>query len=124
VHDFLESPLGLWIRVLPLLFLSPYLLSSGIWPNRDEPRKRYDRAIRILGGILFGSGALLGSVSSARIPGSFGVMNNPRPSTVGASFLASPSQAPRKPDVIWVNLNRSAAHASAVHSKMLSRVYD
>ena len=36
-------------------------------------------------------------------------MNNPRPSTVGASFLASPSQAPRKPDVIWVNLNRSAA---------------
>ncbi len=62
VIDFLESPIGLWIRVVPFLFLSLYLLRSGIWPKDDEPRRWYDRAIRILGGILFGSGALFGGV--------------------------------------------------------------
>ena len=66
VIDFLESPLGLWIRVVPYLFLSLYLLRSGVWPNREEPRKWHDRAIRILGGILFGSSALFGG---ARIMG-------------------------------------------------------
>jgi hypothetical protein len=39
---------------------------SGIWPNRDEPRKWYDRTIRILGGIILGASALFGS---ARIMG-------------------------------------------------------
>ena len=62
IIESLESPIGLWIRVVPYLFISLYLLRSGIWPNRDEPRKWYDRAIRILGGILFGSSALFGSV--------------------------------------------------------------
>lgn len=63
---FLESPIGLWIRVVPYLFISLYLLRSGIWPNPDGPRKWYDRTIRILGGIIFGSSALFGS---ARIIG-------------------------------------------------------
>jgi len=64
--EFLESPIGLWIRVVPYLFISLYLLRSGIWPRPDEPRKWYDRTIRILGGIIFGSSAVFGS---ARIMG-------------------------------------------------------
>ena len=59
--EFLKSPMGMWIRVVLFLFMSLYFLRSGIWPNANEPRKWYDRAIRILGGILFGSGALFGS---------------------------------------------------------------
>ena len=66
VIEFLESPIGLWIRVVPFLFMSLYFLRSGISPNPDEPRKWQDRAIRILGGIVFGSAALFGS---ARIMG-------------------------------------------------------
>jgi hypothetical protein len=64
--EFLDSPIGLWIRVVPYLLISLYLLRSGIWPNRDEPRKWYDRTIRVLGGIIFGASALFGS---ARIMG-------------------------------------------------------
>ncbi len=64
--EFLESPLGLLIRVVPYYLLSFYLFRSGIWPNPDEPRKWYDRTLRILGGIIFGSSALFGS---ARIMG-------------------------------------------------------
>jgi hypothetical protein len=64
--EFLESPIGLWILVVPYLFISLYLLRSGMWPNPDEPRKWYDRTIRILGGIIFGSSALFGG---ARIMG-------------------------------------------------------
>lgn len=45
------------------LLMSLYFLRSGIWPTPDEPRKWYDRVIRILGGILFGSGALFGSAA-------------------------------------------------------------
>jgi hypothetical protein len=63
---FLESPLGLWIRVVPFFLLSLYLLRSGIQPNAAEPRKWYDRAIRIVGGVVFAAGALFGS---ARIMG-------------------------------------------------------
>lgn len=36
--EFLESALGLWIRVVPYLFISFFLLRSGMWPSRDEPR--------------------------------------------------------------------------------------
>ena len=75
---------------------TPLLVGKGCW---RQPSVALSGRLRC--------GLIL--VSSARIPGSFGVMNNPRPFTAGASFLASPSQAPRKPDVIWVNLNRSAA---------------
>jgi hypothetical protein len=63
---FFESPFGLWIRVVPFLFISLYLLRSGIWPNPDDSRKWRDRTIRIAGGVIFGSGALFGS---ARIMG-------------------------------------------------------
>lgn len=63
---FFESPFGLWIRVVPFFFISLYLLRTGIWPNADESPKWYDRAIRIAGGVIFGSGALFGS---ARIMG-------------------------------------------------------
>jgi hypothetical protein len=57
--EFLESPIGLWIRVVFSLLLSLWLFHTGLWPNPDHP-KGYDRAIRILGGMLFGSGALFG----------------------------------------------------------------
>jgi hypothetical protein len=64
--EFFESPIGLWIRVVPYLFISLYLLRGGIWPNPDEPRKWKDRTVRILGGVIFGSSALFGG---ARIRG-------------------------------------------------------
>jgi hypothetical protein len=64
--DFFQSPIGLWLRMVAFLLMSLYFLRSGIWPNPDEPRKWHDRVIRVLGGILFGSGALFGS---ARIMG-------------------------------------------------------
>ena len=64
--DFLQSPVGLGIRVVSFLFFSLHLLRSGIWPNHEEPSKWYDRAIRILDGVVFGSGALFGG---ARIMG-------------------------------------------------------
>jgi peptidoglycan/LPS O-acetylase OafA/YrhL len=64
--DFFESPLGLWIRVVFFFMLSLYLLRSGIQPDTTEPRKWYDRALRIIGGVIFGVGALFGS---ARIVG-------------------------------------------------------
>jgi len=63
VVEFLKSPIGMWIRVVLYLLMSLYLLRSGIWPNPNEPRNWYDRVIRILGGILFGSGALFGSAT-------------------------------------------------------------
>ena len=66
VIEFLESPIGLWIRVVSVLLISLYLMQSGLWTNPDEPRKWYDRTIRIFGGILFAAGALFGS---ARIMG-------------------------------------------------------
>ena len=64
--EFSETPFGLWIRVVSSFFISPYLMRSGIWPNPDEPRKWYDRTIRIAGGVILGSGVLFGS---ARIIG-------------------------------------------------------
>ena len=64
--DFFESPLGLWIRVVSFFLLSMYLLRSGLQPNATEPRKWYDRTLRIIGGVIFGAGALFGS---ARILG-------------------------------------------------------
>jgi hypothetical protein len=64
--ESLNSPVGLLIRVVPYYLLSLYLFRTGIWPNQAEPRKWYDRALRILGGIIFGSSALFGS---ARIMG-------------------------------------------------------
>jgi hypothetical protein len=64
--NFFASPLGLWIRVVPLFFLSLYLLRSGIQPDGSEPRKWYDRAIRIAGALIFGAGALFGSARILR----------------------------------------------------------
>jgi hypothetical protein len=64
--EFFESPFGLWIRVVSFFFISLYLLRSGICPNPDEPRRWYDRTIRIAGGVVLGLGALFGS---ARIMG-------------------------------------------------------
>jgi hypothetical protein len=52
--ESLNSPVGLLIRVVPYYLLSLYLFRTGIWPNPAEPRKWYDRALRILGGIIFG----------------------------------------------------------------------
>jgi hypothetical protein len=66
VIEFFESPLGLWIRVVPYLFLSVYLIRSGVWPNAGEPRKWYDRTVRAVGGLIFLTFALFGS---ARIMG-------------------------------------------------------
>jgi hypothetical protein len=64
--EFLESPLGLWMRVVPYLFLSIYLIRSGAWPESQEPRKWYDRTIRVAGGMIFLASAIFGS---ARIMG-------------------------------------------------------
>jgi len=64
--EFFESPLGLWIRVVPYLFISVYLIRSGAWPESQEPRKWYDRTIRVAGGTIFLMSALFGS---ARIMG-------------------------------------------------------
>jgi len=66
VHDFLETPLGLWLRVVAYLFLSCYLIRSGVWPNTKEPKKWYDRTIRVAGGVLFLGFSAFGS---ARIMG-------------------------------------------------------
>jgi hypothetical protein len=64
--QFFESPLGLWIRFVVYIAFALYLLRSGISPNPSEPRKWYDRAIRISGGGVFVTGALFGA---ARIMG-------------------------------------------------------
>ena len=64
--EFFESPFGLWIRVVAFLLLSLYLFRSGIQPEPEEPRKWLDRTIRIVGGLIFGVGAVFGS---ARILG-------------------------------------------------------
>ena len=65
-HQGMESPIGLWIRVVSFFLLSLYLLRSGYQPNAAEPRKWRDRTLRIIGGVIFGAGALFGS---ARILG-------------------------------------------------------
>jgi hypothetical protein len=51
--QFFESPLGLWIRVLPYLFISVYLIRCGAWPESREPRQWYERTIRVAGGTIF-----------------------------------------------------------------------
>jgi hypothetical protein len=57
---FSKPVTGLWIRVVVSLLMSLYLLRSGLTPKPDEPQKWPDRAIRIVGGVIFGSGALFG----------------------------------------------------------------
>ena len=63
-RTFSLEPIGVWFGVIAYLVYMVWLVKSGIRPTRNDPTAWYDRAIRIVGGIVIGSALLAGVLLS------------------------------------------------------------
>ena len=52
-----------WLQLIGYVLFTTYLIRSALSPRLGEPRKWYDRSIRILGALVLGISAVFGFAS-------------------------------------------------------------